>query len=264
MIDRSNKYSNRRLDALCFVPYLFRHDQISSTTSTTLTFRRGTGGHCMFVVEMTMKPTDLAGLRLRTDGSGPVERFRPFGTVRCTNTPYFKSQLARDQACLLDLDDDVVAWCCRPTGMDILLLQRGWRGEVPDFMASYANGQDVYISVREERGDPELTEIAACGRFTHTYASRAQINSGYRLQNAKDLLRYARYRCPLGDRMRILSALEHEGSATVAECLDAFKEINPMAGLSSLILHRFVALELDVEPIAPTTTVSIFRSGCNA
>ncbi|MGV1914282.1 hypothetical protein [Rhizobium sp. 22-785-1] len=211
-----------------------------------------------------MKPTDLAGHGMRTDGSEPVERFRPFGTVRCTNPPYFKSQLARDQGCLLDVDDDVVAWCCRPTGMNILLLQRGWRGEPPDFMATYTNGQEVYISVREERGDPQLTEIAACGRFTHVYVSRAQINSGYRLQNSKDLLRYARYRCPLGDRMRIMSALEHEGSVTVAGCLDAFREINPIGGLSSLVLHRFLSIELDVEPIAPTTTVRIFRSDRNA
>ncbi|ANL10320.1 MULTISPECIES: hypothetical protein [unclassified Rhizobium] len=69
---------------------------------------------------------------------------------------------------------------------------------------------------------------------------------------------------PLGDRIRILAALEQEGCATVSECMSTFREINPMAGLSSLILHRFVAVDLDAELIAPHTSVRIFRSHRNA
>lgn len=46
---------------------------------------------------------------------------------------------------------------------------------------------------------------------------------------------------PLGDRVRLLAALDEDGSIPVAECLGAFRETRSMAGLSSLILHRFVA-----------------------
>ncbi|TAV89583.1 hypothetical protein [Rhizobium leguminosarum] len=211
-----------------------------------------------------MNPSDQTGQETRERFRASSERYRPFGTVRCSNPSYFRSQLARDVGCLLDVDDDVLGWCCRPYGMDGLMRERSWKGPPPDFMATYRRGNDVYISVVEEEGDPELTEIAACGRLSHQFVSRAAILSGHRLQNAKDLLRYANYRCPLGDRMRIMTALEQEGSATVGECMAAFREVNPMAGLSSLILHRFVTIDLDAELIAPHTVVKIFRSDRNA
>ncbi|TCA18559.1 hypothetical protein E0H68_03750 [Rhizobium leguminosarum bv. viciae] len=211
-----------------------------------------------------MNPSDQTGHEARERASAASERYRPFGTVRCSNPSYFRSQLARDLGCLLDVDDDVLGWCCRPYGMDDLLRDRGWQGVSPDFMATRRSGKDVYLTVVEGEGDPELTEIAACGRLTHQYVAKAEIRSGYRLQNSKDLLRYANYRCPLGDRMRIMSALEQEGSATVAECMGAFQELNPMAGLSSLILHRFVTIDLDAEPIRPHTIVRIFRDDRHA
>lgn len=211
-----------------------------------------------------MNPSDQTGHETLERFRASSERYRPFGTVRCSNPSYFRSQLARDVGCLLDVDDDVLGWCCRPYGMDDLMRERGWKGPPPDFMATCRDGQDVYISVAEENGDPELTEIAACGRLSHQYVSKTDIASGHRLQNAKDLLRYANYRCPLGDRMRIMAALEQEGPATVGECMAAFHEVNPMAGLSSLILHRFVTIDLDAELIAPHTVVKIFRSDRSA
>ncbi|PZM14840.1 hypothetical protein [Rhizobium tubonense] len=39
----------------------------------------------------------------------------------------------------------------------------------------------------------------------------------YPLGNAKDLLRYGFYRCPLGVKIRLLAALDEMGSLTVAE-----------------------------------------------
>lgn len=128
-----------------------------------------------------------------------------------------------------------------------------------DLMATYADGRDVYFHVVDREGDPEVTEAAACRRIWHRFVNAKEIRTGHRLQNAKDLLRYANYQTPLGDRMRLLAALEQEGSATVAECLLLFREINPIAGLSSLILRRWVAIDLDLELIAPNTTVRVFR-----
>lgn len=143
--------------------------------------------------------------------------------------------------------------------MDEVLLEIGWEGPPVDLLASYADGRDVYFHVVDGEGDPEVTEAAACRRIRHRFVSSKEVRAGCRLQNAKDLLRYASYQTPLGDRIRLLAALEQEGSATVAECLSVFREISPMAGLSSLILRRWVTIDLDVELIAPHTTVSVFR-----
>ena len=191
----------------------------------------------------------------RTDG----ERFRPFGTVRCSNPSYFRNQLARDLGCLLDVDDDVAGWCCRPFGLDLALRDIEWKGPPPDFMATYSNGREVYLHVTEDSGDPAVTEAAACRQLRHRFVAGAEIRSaGHRLRNAKDLLRYANYQTPLGDRIRLLAALEQEGSATVAECLSVFREVAPVAGLSSLILNRFVAVDLDAGLLSPHTVVRVF------
>lgn len=187
-------------------------------------------------------------------------RFRPFGTIRCASPSFFGSQLARDLGCLLDVDDDVVAWCCRPHGMDDVLIEIGWKGPPPDFMVTYPNGCDIYLHAVEGEGDPEVTGAAACRQLWHRFVKSTEIRAGYRLQNATDLLRYANYQAPLGDRIRLLAALEQEGTATVAECLMVFREVSPMAGLSSLILNRFVTVDLDAELIAPHTPVRIFGS----
>lgn len=205
-----------------------------------------------------MNPCKARGRSTSNADRETTDRFRPFGTMRCSNPSYFRSQLARDLGCLLDVDDDVVAWCCRPYGMDDILLEIGWNGPPPDFLVTYTNGRDLYVHVTEEEGDPEVTEAAACRRLRHHFATAKDIRAGCRLQNAKDLLRYANYRAPLGDRIRLLAALEQEGSATIAECLSAFREIAPMAGLSSLILNRYVAIDLDAEPIAPHTIVRTY------
>jgi hypothetical protein len=207
-----------------------------------------------------MNPSSSSG-RPAADAAYEMQSlFRPFGTVRCSNPPSFRNQLARDLGCLLDVDEDVVAWCCRPYGLDEILRSIRWQGPPPDFMVSYANGRDLYLHVVKDEGDPEVTEAAACRQIWHRYADAAEIRScSHRLQNAKDLLRYARYEAPLGDRIRLLAALEQEGSATVAECLSAFREVSPMAGLSSLILNRFVAVDLDAELISPRTVVRVLE-----
>lgn len=205
-----------------------------------------------------MNPSHAKGRRAGA-AAQMSQRFRPYGTIRCSNPSYFRSQLARDLGCLLDVDDAVVAWCCRPYGLDDILLDIGWEGPPPDFMATYADGRDVYLHAVEGEGDPEVTEAAACNHIWHRFAKASDIRSGNRLHNAKDLLRYANYQTPLGDRIRLLAALEQEGSATLAECLSVFREITPMAGLSSLILHRFVTVDLDAELLAPHTEIRIFR-----
>lgn len=82
-----------------------------------------------------------------------------------------------------------------------------------------------------------------------------EIYDGPRLKNAKDLLRYANYNVSLGDRLRLLSALDEHGTLTVAESLTAFSETMPVAGLAVMILHGFIEVDLDASLIGPETTV---------
>ena len=74
-------------------------------------------------------------------------------------------------------------------------------------------------------------------------------------RQAVRLLRYADYVVPLGDRLRLLAALDEHGSMPLAECLKAFRETNAVPGIAVLILHGYVEVELDDAPIGPETSV---------
>jgi hypothetical protein len=86
-----------------------------------------------------------------------------------------------------------------------------------------------------------------------------ELSVGFRLRNAKDLLRYGFYRATLGDRVRLLAALDEMGSLTVAECMAAFQEGKPMPSLASMALHGFISIELDQALIGPETAVRRIR-----
>lgn len=62
---------------------------------------------------------------------------------------------------------------------------------------------------------------------------------GFRLRNAKDLLRYGFYQATLGDRVRLLAALEEMGSLTVAKSMAAFQE----GRLMPTLFHPFRSYE---------------------
>ncbi len=180
--------------------------------------------------------------------------FRPLGTVRCQGAPSFRTQLARDLACLLDVDDEVSAWSCMPAELSCdgevhvpdLLVRRGDRHALLDA----GQGTDLRW----------VEEAAATRGCTYEVWPPARIREGFRLANAKDLLRYARWECPLGDRVRLLAGLEENGSLTVAECLGAFTETRPIAGLAALALRRFVSIDIDSAPIGPGTTVRLWTA----
>ena len=175
--------------------------------------------------------------------------FVPRGTVRCAGSPLFRNQLARDLGCLLDFESDVDEWSCLPVA-----LTSAGRSHIPDFLVCGVQG--AWLMDAAECG-PEswVVEAARQQGFRYGWRTAKDIRAGARLANARDLLRYARWTCPLGDRVRLLAALDENGSLTVAECLGAFHETRPIAGLSSLILTRFVEVELDETPIGPETAV---------
>ncbi|WP_296745736.1 hypothetical protein [Mesorhizobium sp.] len=182
-------------------------------------------------------------------GSAHSNTFLPRGTVRCQGLPSFRTQLARDLGCLLDVDGDVDAWSCLPA-----TLSSGEHTHIPDFLVRRGR-RHTLVDAGQGPGHPWLEDAAQDRGCDYEVWPKALIRDGFRLANAKDLLRYARWECPLGDRIRLLGALDEAGSLTVAECLAAFRETRPVAGLACLVLQRFIEVELDEARIGPETAV---------
>lgn len=176
-----------------------------------------------------------------------AQNFYPLGTIRCTGPAAFRSQLARDFACILDVDADVVSWSCMA-----VCLSEGNENYRPDFLVE-RHGTLVVMDASTD-GPEWIARSAQASGYLYEAVSRFSLPK-VRLKNAKDLLRYARYEAALSDRIRLLAALDEHGSLTVAECLSAFQETKPIAGLASLVLHRFIVMDLDETLIGPETQV---------
>ncbi|MGR9503748.1 hypothetical protein ACU8MW_08520 [Rhizobium leguminosarum] len=176
--------------------------------------------------------------------------FFPRNSVRCPDEPAFRSQLARDLGCLLDVDDTVIAWSCLCFGAHV-----EDRVHVVDFMVDRCDGTREFLDAVEFFGDPAVTETIACMKRRHRFVTPHEIYSGYRLQNAKDLLRYARHRTPLNDRVRLLAALDDAGSMTIAETFNLFREVPPMTAIAWMTLHRFISIDLDDNLVSSDTVV---------
>lgn len=180
--------------------------------------------------------------------------YYPRGTVRCSADAMFRSRPARDLACLLDVDPDVVAWLCLP-----LEFETGLGPHVPDFLVDYHDGTRFFLDAVEGEETPEIKEGAAIAGLRYRGVPREETEAGFRLANARDMLRYARCRTPLNDRVRMLSALEEAGSLSVSECFQVFREVQPMTGISWMFLHRLISLDLDEAMIGPDTVVRSYR-----
>lgn len=168
----------------------------------------------------------------------------------------FRSSVARDFAVLLEADPSVIEWSCSG-----VVLVSGTDTHQPDFLVITRNGESCLVSVsrRMEPLPPWVSVEAAKMGHLHRCEAHAEFAEGCRLRNAKDLLRYSSHQCSLGDRVRLLAALDDLGSLTVAECLPAFQEGRPVAGLASLILCGLVEVDLDEALIGPETQVRRIR-----
>ena len=180
--------------------------------------------------------------------------FFPRGTVRCSADAMFRSRSARDLGCILDVDPQVVAWLCLPVEFDTDV-----GPHVPDFLVDYDDGTRVFMDAVEGEERAEIKEGAALAGLRYRGVPRSEIEAGSRLANARDMLRYAHCRTPLNDRIRMLSAIEEAGSLTVAECLAVFCEVQPMTGISWMVLHRLIAVDLDEALIGPETIIRLFQ-----
>ncbi len=184
--------------------------------------------------------------------------FYPTAVIKCTSMPVFRSQTSRDVACLLDVDASVSSWSCMKA-----LLTHGDQQHFADFEVSLIGGGVHLVDAPDRRPsiDRDALEQAAMRQgATYRVFDQCELGEGHRLANARDLLRYGNHRCPLGDRVRILSVLDEHGSLTVSECLTVFRETAPVAGLASLVLRGYIEMELDQGPIGPETSVRRLRS----
>jgi hypothetical protein len=150
---------------------------------------------------------------------------------------------------LLDIDDEVVSWSCRTVSFT-----RHGETYRPDFTVECIGRRFVIDALRED-GMPAWARPQALEKgIVFELVDPASLPR-LRLKNAKDLLRYARHEAALSDRIRLLAALDEYSSLTVAEALMVFRETKPVAGLASMVLHRFVAMDLDERLIGPETIV---------
>lgn len=196
----------------------------------------------------------------RRDGAVPHKAtlspiYSPMATIKCDGRAQFRSQQARDFACLLDLDPEVARWSTAPP-----LLRNGDHEYQLDFVVLTENGSFL-IDVGQDEPSPPVWLSAVIESMGHRYRPVAMIDfaDSFRLRNAKDLLRYGFYRPPLGDRIRLLAGLEEMGSLTIAECLSAIQEGRPMPTLASLIFQGFLEIDLDDALISPETQVRRIR-----
>lgn len=151
-------------------------------------------------------------------------------------------------ACLLDIDDAVTEWRCQS-----LPFRNGTAIYRADFVAKVDQGTVVIDAVTE---DTPLWMAGAVHEGGYKYeAVRRPELPAIRLKNAKDLLRYGKFQAGLEDRVRLLGALDEHGTLTLAESLSAFRETRPIAGLASMVLNRFIDIDLDEALIGPESTV---------
>ena len=172
--------------------------------------------------------------------------------MRCIGPIILNSPLARDIACLLDLDPTVSSWTCRT-----LSFSQGYDTHKPDIVAERDNDILVIDAVAKTSPPTWIADTVRDHGYSYRAMTRGDIDP-IQLKNAKDLLRYSGTDVGLGDRVRLLAGLEEHGSLPVSECLSAFRETPPIAGLASLVLRRIVEIDLD-SLIGPETQVRRYR-----
>ena len=184
--------------------------------------------------------------------------FHPRSTVRCDGKPLFRHQTARDFGCLLDVDPTVVTWTCLP-----LILHHAQGTHVPDFAVTRMSGTtlvDVLMPNRATSPPSLLAEAALASSYRYETVPEADLHHGFRLDNARDLLRYANYHVSLGDRVRLLTLLEEQGPMPLAACMPVIRDgRDPIGMIAAMALRRFVEMDLDEARIGPETRVSRFH-----
>lgn len=160
--------------------------------------------------------------------SSLIRIFHPVATIKCEGAAVYRSQVARDVACLFDVNPSVASWQCMalPLGDDET-------AHVPDFLISNVDGSAIHIDAPDRLisvGVAVLEMEARKYGTPYRLLSREEIYDGFRLRNAKDLLRYGHHVTPLGDRLRLLAALDDEARCRSWSVSRLSKRPNPLLG----------------------------------
>jgi hypothetical protein len=211
----------------------------------------------------TISPSDIvtddeSDLLAQMRESASCLFFHPRGTVRCRGVPLFRNQAARDLGCLLDVDPDVASWTCLPT-----VLAYGTGMHVPDFAVERSTGTVLVDAAPLDSKSPPpdwIPDIARGLGYRYEAFSACDLHEGFRLGNARDLLRYANHHVSLGDRVRLLTLLEDQGPMPLAACMQVIRDgRDPIGTIAAMALRRFVDIDLDEARIGPETRVSRFH-----
>lgn len=184
----------------------------------------------------------------------PARFFRQPLYLRCVGSPRFRGQLSKDIACLLKLDSSVSAWSCQS-----LKFQCGTGAYYPDFAVERSDDVLVIDALAHPAPPIWIADAVRTEGYAYQTMSRGDIDP-IRLQNCKDLLQYSGAETRLGDRIRLLAALEEQSTLKVSECLPLLQEGRPIYTLANMILARFIEIDLDTALIGPETTVRKFTS----
>lgn len=191
---------------------------------------------------------DQSVLRTQQVGLGVVaSSFYPRGTVRCVGQPVFRTQAARDLACLLDVDPNVSSWSCLS-----LPLKSGKCTHIPDLTATTDDGIFLIDAAVPPDWVPHAADLAGFRYELDRYCGQEQ-----RQANAKDLLRYCNFIVPLGDRVRLLAILDEHGPLPLSDCMQIARPgSDGVAVVAAMALHRLIDIDLDSGPIGPETRIS--------
>lgn len=177
-------------------------------------------------------------------------------TLRCVGRASFRSSAAFDLSCLLEIDGEVDHWRCDPP-----VLKLDEKEHRPDFLVVYRDGTATLADAPDRvhpMDEAQLADAAHAIGKRYRQFSMQEI-CGHRLANAKDLLRYKAWSVPLAERLRLVAALEQEGSMPFSECMNAIGHRHAVPFVAALVCQQFLEVDLDMGPIGPETTVRLIR-----
>jgi hypothetical protein len=93
-------------------------------------FVRGNHGYCKLNSAISVLPETPKSFRI----------FHPVATVKCDGVPVYRSQVARDAACLFDVDAAVTTWRGMPFN-----LGADDQPIVPDFLVTNCDGSTTLV-----------------------------------------------------------------------------------------------------------------------
>lgn len=190
----------------------------------------------------------------QTDASSQPQVFYPLHTVYCSGFPKFRSQLARDVACLLDVDETVEGWSCQT-----MCFSNGTDVHVPDFIVERDDGQTYVVDIAGQLPIPSwIARVAEREGVRYQLWTEQDIPS-IRLRNARDLLRYARFETSLADRLAVLIALKEAGSLRLSDLISMASGTKAVPIISAMILSRQLTIDLDEELIGPDSVIRAWQ-----